>query len=99
MGDETGITITFNTAGRILDYNSAFWPTRRGTVTGHVSAPREWFERMPNTPESYRSLIEEQFPKFPKAWIQQASEQLVVSSSFFLPSMQKLLGSEPLNTR
>lgn len=78
LGDETGIPLYFHLYGTDAQYNMAFWPTRYGTVTGHVSCPRGWFQENPNVEESYEKLIRQCFPLFPEDWIPEASKQLVV---------------------
>ena len=70
--------MTFNIAERVVRFSSTFWPTKFGTVTGHVSCPRQWFEKQPNKEATYRTLFETKFPAFPRQWIPEACRQLVV---------------------
>ena len=78
LGDDEGILITFNIADRVVKFSSTFWPTKFGTVTGHISCPRQWFEEQPNTEDTYRKLFETKLPAFPQLWVPEACRQLAV---------------------
>ena len=79
MGDDSGSTIHFFTSGRVVEYSSTVWPTRYGTVTGHLSCPSSWFQNTPNIAEEYEKVYREKLPNFPTAWLPEVCRQLVVS--------------------